>query len=127
MSSDLLPQVLEALSALYSNTNSGGKKQALKWLEAFQKKSEAWQVADILINAENSNIETRLFAAQTFRQKITYDLRDLDTNARASLRDSLIQLLWKSASGPKSIIIQLCIALADLAVQFVEWKTVIRM
>ncbi|CAO3618834.1 unnamed protein product [Cunninghamella echinulata] len=71
-------------------------------------------------------METQLFAAQTFRQKITYDLRELDVNARASLRDSLIQLLWKSASGSKFIIIQLCIALADLAVQFVEWKTVIQ-
>ncbi|KAI8336541.1 armadillo-type protein [Chlamydoabsidia padenii] len=126
MSSDLVPQVLEALASLYSNSDATSKKQATKWLEGFQKKSEAWQVADVLINAENANVETRLFAAQTLRQKITYDLRELDMNHRSSLRDSLVQLLWASASGPKSIMVQLCLALADLAAQFMEWKTVVQ-
>ncbi|CAO3589815.1 unnamed protein product [Absidia cylindrospora] len=126
MSSELVSQVLEALSSLYSDTDTATKKQATKWLEGFQKKPEAWQVADLLINSENSNLETRLFSAQTLRQKITYDLRELDLNARSSLRDSLLQLLGASASGSKSIMIQLCLALADLAVQFMEWKTVMQ-
>ncbi|KAI8086442.1 armadillo-type protein [Halteromyces radiatus] len=126
MSSELVPQVLEALSSLYSNSDAITKKQATKWLETFQKKPEAWKVADLLLNSETANIETRLFAAQTLRQKITYDLRELDVTAKYSLRDSLLQLLWLSASGPKSIMVQLCLALADLAAQLTEWKTVVQ-
>ncbi|ORX60507.1 ARM repeat-containing protein [Hesseltinella vesiculosa] len=124
MSADLVPSVLEHLSKLYSVTDSDTKRQTSKWLETFQKKTEAWQVADILINSEAANLETRLFAAQTFRQKILYDLRELDSSAQISLRDSLLQLLWKSASGNKAIRTQLCLALADLAAQFQQWTTV---
>lgn len=39
MSSDLVPQVLEALASLYSNSDAAAKKQAMKWLESFQKKA----------------------------------------------------------------------------------------
>ncbi|KAI8073059.1 armadillo-type protein [Gongronella butleri] len=125
MASDLAPLVLEHLSQLYSAHDATVKKQASRWLEDFQKKPDAWQVADLLINNPSANMETRLFAAQTLRQKITYDLQDLDGTARASLRDSLLVLLGKSA-GSKAITVQLCIALADLAAQFKEWKSVLQ-
>ncbi|KAG2219346.1 hypothetical protein INT45_011254 [Circinella minor] len=120
-------QVIEALSALYSTPDPQAKKQANKWLANFQKQPEAWTTADYLLKADDSNTETRLFAAQTFRQKITYDLRDLEPPARLALRDSLVeQLTVVAATGPKVIMLQLCLALADLAIQLLEWKTAVK-
>jgi transportin-3 len=52
-------------------------------------------------------------------------LRELDVDARLQLRDSLVELLWQSANGPKAVMIQLCLAIADLAIQLLQWKTVI--
>lgn len=52
-------------------------------------------------------------------------MSDLDTQARVQLRDTLVELLWESVKGPKAIMVQLCLALADLAIQMLEWKTVI--
>lgn len=52
-------------------------------------------------------------------------MRDLDANARLQLRDSLVEMLWESANGPKVVIVQLCLAVADLAIQLLQWKTVI--
>lgn len=31
---------------------------------------EAWGVADFLLKSKDANLETRLFAAQTFKQKV---------------------------------------------------------
>ncbi|KAI8376491.1 armadillo-type protein [Radiomyces spectabilis] len=126
MSGDSVAQVLTALSALYSTGDPKSKREASRWLENFQKQPEAWSVADYLLNSTDSNLESRLFAAQTFRQKITYDLCELDAAARNSLRASLLQLLWLSTSGPKALMIQLCLAVADLAIQLVDWKTPIQ-
>lgn len=52
-------------------------------------------------------------------------MSDLDSNARLQLRDSLVELLWTFSTGPKSVMIQLCLALADLAIQLLNWKTVV--
>ncbi|KAI8889030.1 ARM repeat-containing protein [Backusella circina FSU 941] len=125
MATEATTRVLEALSTLYSATDRQTSREANRWLESFQKKPESWQVADYLLKAEETNTEARLFAAQTFKQKITYDLRDLDPTARLQLRDSLVELLVRFAKGPKAIMIQLCLAMADLAIQMLEWKTVV--
>lgn len=52
-------------------------------------------------------------------------MRELDVDARLQLRDSLVELLWQFANGPKAVMIQLCLAIADLAIQLLQWKTVI--
>jgi transportin-3 len=52
-------------------------------------------------------------------------LRDLDTTARFQLRDSLVELLWRSSTGSKVVMTQLCLAVADLSIQLLDWKTVI--
>jgi transportin-3 len=69
----------------------------------------------------NSNLEAKLFAAQTFRQKIEYDFEDLDGPSQGQLRDSLLELLH-GFNGQKNIVTQLCIALADLAIQMSCWE-----
>lgn len=58
--------------------------------------------------------------------QITYDLRDLNTEARKALRDSLVELLSVAATGPKVIMVQLCMALADLAIQMPEWQSAVQ-
>ncbi|KAI8147628.1 armadillo-type protein [Fennellomyces sp. T-0311] len=126
MATASVAQVIEALSALYSAPDPQAKKEASRWLDNFQKQPEAWTTADYLLKADDSNTETRLFAAQTFRQKITYDLRDLDPAAQLALRDSLVErVAVLAATGPKAILLQLCVALADLAIQLLEWKTAV--
>ncbi|KAG0941977.1 hypothetical protein G6F57_005936 [Rhizopus arrhizus] len=117
--------VLEALSHLYSLDSGKDKKEIDRWLKNFQKKTEAWTVADYLLKQKDANLETQLFAAQTLKLKVTLDLSDLDSNARLQLRDSLVELLWTFSTGPKSVMIQLCLALADLAIQLLNWKTVV--
>jgi transportin-3 len=52
-------------------------------------------------------------------------LRDLDVEARLQLRDSLVEMLWQSSTGNKAVMVQLCLAVADLAIQLFQWKTVI--
>lgn len=61
-------------------------------------------------------MEQRLFAAQTFRQKIEYDIKDLNREALLSLRDSLLGLL-NDFKRSKNISTQLSISIADLAIQ----------
>lgn len=41
------------------------------------------------------------------------------------MRDSLLNMLVQSLTGPKAVMIQLCLAVADLAIQLLQWKTVI--
>ncbi|ORX98968.1 ARM repeat-containing protein [Basidiobolus meristosporus CBS 931.73] len=122
MSTEAIDRVLQALSALYGNTDSATKEEANIWLEDFQKTTEAWTTADVLIRHEKVGLEARLFAAQTFRAKITYDLKELDTNARNSLRDSLLNLLHQFRAGPNIIITQLCLSIANLALQANDWE-----
>lgn len=54
--------------------------------------------------------------ATTARQ-ITYDLEQLPAAQLLPLRDSLLTALRNFANGPRVILTQLCIALADLALQ----------
>lgn len=85
----------------------------------------------------------KTFAAQTFRAKVcfvqrfvysnteaqrsqvTFDLQQVDPSHRIGLRDSLLSALEKCASGPRVILIQICLALAGLALQMPEWQNVI--
>jgi transportin-3 len=67
----------------------------------------------------DSTMEQRLFAAQTFRQKIEYDIKDLNRDAMLSLRDSLLGLL-NDFKQVKNISTQLSISVADLAIQMNE-------
>ncbi|CAG8826366.1 23957_t:CDS:2, partial [Dentiscutata erythropus] len=67
----------------------------------------------------------RHFAARTFRQKITLDLHQLDSAARISLRDSLLEILYQYHDGPRNIVTQICLSLAALALQMPEWQNVL--
>ncbi|KAI8903771.1 armadillo-type protein [Gorgonomyces haynaldii] len=116
-------QVLEALSVMLSVQQQPvqARRQANKWLEQFQKQQVAWGICDQIIQDQSSPQEVRLFAAQTFRQKVEFDLDQLDIKSIQSLRNSLLELLFRFRSGPKALLTQLSISLADLAVQMTDW------
>ena len=56
--------------------------------------------------------------------QISYDLDTLPEAHLLSLRDSLLTALRQFASGPRVILTQICIALADLALQLTaeQWN-----
>lgn len=92
-----LQAVLQALESLYRDPDKAAKEQANAWLQDFQKtvcmknalrlgekplliwsyrlvcvqQPEAWQTANSLLLAQDLPIEPRLFAAQTFRTKVS--------------------------------------------------------
>ncbi|CCD23781.1 mRNA transport regulator MTR10 NDAI_0C01200 [Naumovozyma dairenensis CBS 421] len=109
-----------ALQCISSNATQDDKNKALHYLEQFQRSTEAWSVChDVLINTDAQLLELHIFAAQTLRNKITYDLSQLDNNLM-DLKNSLLQLL--TVHSQKLVVTQLSIALARLAIQFLDWK-----
>ncbi|KAM0788019.1 hypothetical protein ACM66B_006218 [Microbotryomycetes sp. NB124-2] len=119
-----LEQVVQALNVLYHGTDNKAREQANEWLAQFQKSNDAWATAQVILFAPDAPAEPKLFAAQTFRQKITYDLASLPEAQLVPLRDSLLSALTTFANGPKVIRTQLCLALADLALQMTpqQWS-----
>ncbi len=67
-------------------------------------------------------MEARLFAAQTLRQKIVYDLRQLDAASQTNLRDSLLSLVLNLSGVARPVITQLSLAIVDLAIQLPSWE-----
>lgn len=58
--------------------------------------------------------------------QITYDLDQLPRQSLSALRDSLLSLLATFCDGPRPIRTQLCVCLANLAIQMTEWKDVLQ-
>lgn len=123
-SSSSLEAVVNALNVLYTNPDKDAKEKANAWLADFQKSIEAWSTSQMILFAPDAPIEPKLFAAQTFRNKITYDLEQLPTEQLLPLRDSLLSALRSFAQGPRVILTQICIALADMALQLspAQWN-----
>ncbi|KIR32111.1 transportin-3 [Cryptococcus deuterogattii MMRL2647] len=122
--------VLQALQTLYHDPDTAAKRRANEWLQEFQHSTEAWQTAHVLLNAPDSPLEGRLFSAQTLRAKITYDLSQLPRESLPPLRDSLLNVLLPLSSpsaptGSKAVLLQLCLAISDLALQMPEWENVV--
>ena len=117
-----LETVFQALQALYHNPDVSGKEKASIWLGELQRSVHAWQVADQLMQL-NQDVESCYFAAQTMRTKIQYSFHELPTTSHQSLRDSLMAHADKiTEETPAVIATQLCLALADLALQMTAWK-----
>ncbi|KAG8288191.1 hypothetical protein J6590_020955 [Homalodisca vitripennis] len=82
----------------------------------------AWKVADEMLHQQHDT-ESCYFAAQTMRTKIQLAFHELPPEAHNSLRDSLLEHIAKVNESTKSIIVtQLCLALADLALQMPTWQ-----
>ncbi|KAJ1672421.1 Nuclear import receptor [Coemansia sp. RSA 1694] len=114
-------EVINALNALYQGTSLQEREQANSWLEQYQKTPQAWTTSDTILGAAELGIEVKLFAAQTLRNKIISDFSELGEPGALQLRDSVVNHLRNARSGPQPLITQLCLALADLAVQLGAW------
>ncbi|XP_064628883.1 transportin-3-like [Lineus longissimus] len=117
-----LDTVLQALNALYHNPDVVGKEKASVWLGELQRSVFAWQIADQLLQL-SQDVESCYFAAQTMRTKIQLAFHELPPNSHQSLRDSLLTHIGKVTPETQAVIVtQLCLALADLALQMASWK-----
>ena len=119
--------VLAALQVLYHDPDTRAKQHANEALQRFQKTPQAWTTANTLLLERDLPLESRLFAAQTFRSKVTFDLEQLPPETLVQLRDTLLHALDLYTSGPRVVQTQLCLALAALALQMPEarWGAVI--
>lgn len=129
--SDPTQTALLAVQTLFQNPDNEEKKRANEWLSEFQHTSEAWQTCHAILTSPEAPTEARMMAAQTLRSKVVYDLDQLPKNSLPALRDSFLQSLQTFSSpsapqGSRTIVTQLCLALADLAFQMPEWKNVVQ-
>ncbi|KAI8321900.1 ARM repeat-containing protein [Martensiomyces pterosporus] len=114
-------EVINALNALYQSADLKAREQANSWLEQFQKTTQAWTTSDAILGTAELGLEAKLFAAQTLRNKIINDFAELGEAGALSLRDSVVNHLRNARSGPQPLVTQLCLSLADLAVQLGAW------
>ncbi|KAK9478073.1 armadillo-type protein [Lipomyces japonicus] len=121
ISDPAIAPVLQALDALYSNSDRQTKEHVGQYLEQFQKSSEAWSTSHSILTSNALPLQAKVFAAQTLRSKVLYDLHQLSTDAQLQLRTSLLSLLNTYKAGPKLILVQVALSLANLAIQLVQW------
>lgn len=82
----------------------------------------AWTVADELLHLKR-DVESCYFAAQTMRTKIHQNFYELPLEVHDSLRNSLIDHISQINEATSTVIVtQLCVALADLALQMPSWS-----
>uniref|UniRef100_A0A914E232 Importin N-terminal domain-containing protein n=1 Tax=Acrobeloides nanus TaxID=290746 RepID=A0A914E232_9BILA len=120
---DNIENVYQAIQCL-SGQNPTDANTAAQWLAQFQKSVYAWSIVDIIL-AQKKNYNASYFAAQTMRQKVLYDFKELPKDSYIALRDSLINHLKsvdENAENSAIIITQLALALADLFLQVPEWN-----
>ena len=117
-----IEEVLGLLNDLYHNPDTEGKEKASVLLGELQNSVSAWTISDQLLQI-NRDVESCYFGAQTIRTKIQYSFHELPADSHAQLRDSLLNHALKVTDAtPPVIATQLCLGLADLALQMGSWK-----
>ncbi|KAJ2950305.1 hypothetical protein O0L34_g11671 [Tuta absoluta] len=125
MESPSMDTVYQAISALYENPNANEKEKASLWLGDVQKSIHSWKIADELLQ-QKKDVHSCYFAAQTMRSKVQHNIDELPGDALLSLRNSLVAHLENITQETSSAIVtQLCLALADLALQLPSWQNCI--
>ncbi|KAI5303966.1 Nuclear import receptor, partial [Ascosphaera pollenicola] len=117
--------VLTALATMSKSVPAAEKLQAHEFLERFQKSAEAWVTTHAMLMNPDVPIEAKLFAATTLKGKIIYDLDQLPSDQVDQLRDSVLTMLATFGKTAKPIRTQLCVSLASLAIQMLDWKDVL--
>ncbi|KAF4521283.1 hypothetical protein B566_EDAN002287, partial [Ephemera danica] len=118
-----LENVYEAVSSLFNNPDNSEKEKASAWLGELQKSVVAWKIADELLH-QKKDVESCYFAAQTMRTKVQMHFHELPVESHNSLRDSIMEHINQVTDQTNVVIItQLCLALADLALQMTSWQT----
>ncbi|KAF7320101.1 hypothetical protein MKEN_00794500 [Mycena kentingensis (nom. inval.)] len=114
--------VLAAIDVFSRAPDKASLDQANNWLQDFQHSPDAWATCNVLLLTPDAPLAAKLFAAQTFRAKVTYDLGQLDPANLPGIRDTFIAALERHHDGARTIIVQLCLAIAGLALQFPAWS-----
>lgn len=122
-SSPSLETVYQAVYTLYHNPDPQEKENASKWLGELQKSVSAWKISNELLQQQH-DLESCYFAAQTMRTKIQLSFHELPVDVHESLRDSLLSHIGQVTDTTNTVIVtQLCLALADLALQMSTWSS----
>ncbi|RXW22925.1 hypothetical protein EST38_g2934 [Candolleomyces aberdarensis] len=85
-------------------------------------RKKGFLLCNVLLQNQDAPPGAKLFAAQTFRAKVTYDLHQVTPENLPALRDTLLEALQRYHTGPRTIIVQLCLALAGIALQLPDWE-----
>ncbi|KAI0257461.1 ARM repeat-containing protein [Lactifluus subvellereus] len=117
--------LLTALDVFTRAPDKVSLEKANAWLQDFQHSSEAWTTCNLILRSPDVPLAAKLFAAQTFRTKVTYDLAQVDPALLFPLRDTIIAALEHFKDGPRAIILQLCLALSGLALQLPTWTNAV--
>ncbi|KAI9445107.1 ARM repeat-containing protein [Lactarius indigo] len=117
--------LLAALDVFTRAPDKASLEKANAWLQDFQHSSEAWTSCNLILRSSDAPLAAKLFAAQTFRTKVTYDLAQVDPAQLFPLRDTIIAALEYFKDGPRAIILQLCLALSGLALQLPTWTNAV--
>ncbi|KAG9104620.1 Nuclear import receptor [Ceratobasidium sp. 370] len=73
------------------------------------------------VHTDKSSIDAASKWLQDFQHAITYDFHEVDPAHRQGLRDSLVAAIQQYASGPRVVLVQICLALACFVLQYPEW------
>ncbi|KAF8202961.1 armadillo-type protein [Pholiota molesta] len=114
--------LLSALDVFSRAPDKASLERANSWLQDFQHSPEAWSTCNVLLLSPEAPPHAKIFAAQTFRSKVTYDLNQVDPANLLPLRDTLLAALQTYNAGPRTIIVQLSLAIAGLALQLPAWE-----
>ena len=118
-----MEQVLEHLNLLY---HKGHQDTAIsqniyqdsdRFLEKFQRSTEAWDISIQMLAAASIPEEFRVFAAQSLKRKVVNDLAQLDFNELASMKETVLLLLKSFKNAPNSLLNQAFLAVVYLAMQ----------
>lgn len=64
--------IVTALATMQSNVQGKEKLEAHRFLEKFQKSTDAWTVTGAILQDPSTTVEARLFAATTLKGKVEY-------------------------------------------------------
>ncbi|PPQ73527.1 hypothetical protein CVT26_010338 [Gymnopilus dilepis] len=117
-----MQDLLSALDVFSRAPDKASIERANSWLQDFQHSPEAWSTCDVLLRSPDAPVPAKIFAAQTFRTKVTYDLNQMTPENVLALRDTLLGALETYHAGPRTIIVQLSLAIAGLALQLPSWE-----
>lgn len=110
--------LVQALNGLQQD--AARRSEYNQWLQKFQRSFEAWTVAAQVL-ASPGDQALHIFCAQTLRNKIKHDLYQIPESDRLGLKDNLLNLIEFNGQI-YAVCVQLCVALASLALQVPEWN-----
>ncbi|KAH9487030.1 hypothetical protein JR316_0001096 [Psilocybe cubensis] len=121
-----IPTLLSALDVFTRTPDKASLERANSWLQDFQHSPQSWETCDLLLSSPEAPLAAKIFAAQTFRTKVTYDLNQLSPEKVTATRNTLVSALEVFKAGPRTITVQISLAIAGLALQLPSWENPVK-